>query len=159
MKKEAIFKTNPDKAASRVAINSFMMAGVITIITLIWTLKPENFSIFLIAQLILAVPLLFVSSLAYSKIGYWKETKLWDALGWYTNNIGNLFILNVFGIIASIFSMALALFYFATFIILMVIYSIINIIYNPASLKEKTFKFLFLVLIIFLGGIGPLYFF
>lgn len=156
MAKEDLFRTNPEKASAKVSINSFMIASLFFILTLIWTLNPEKFSSIIIYELVLAIPLLFVSSLSYSKIGYWKETKLWDWLGWFTNNIGNIFVLNVVGLIAATFSIKLSFLYFGLTILLMFIYSLINIIYRHNKLAEKLFKFLFFLVILFLGGIYPL---
>lgn len=147
------FKTNPEKSANRVSINSFMMGSLFFILTLILTLSPEKFNMVILSQLVLAIPLLFVSSLAYSKIGYWKDTKHWDTFGWFTNNLGSIFILNVVGLITATFSKNLAFAYFGLTLILMLIYSSINVLNNPSNLKEKTFKFLFFVAILFLGGI------
>jgi len=156
------FSTNPEKAASKVAINSFMIGSLFFILTLVWTLSPEKFGIVIVSELILAIPFLFVSSLAYSKIGYWKETKHWDIFAWYTNNVGNIFVLNVVGLIAGAMYRNIAFTYFALIILLMAIYTSINIfahkkVYQNVLFKEKLFKFFFFVLVLFLGGIFPLY--
>ena len=155
MKMNEMFKTNPHKAITRVTINSFMVGSLFFILTLIWTMNPEKFSSWVIIQLVLAIPLLFVSSLAYSKIGYWKETKLWDRFGWFTNNLGNIFVLNVVGLITSTLFQTLSLIYFGLTISLMLIYSIINIYYLPDQFSSKLFKFLFFVVVMILGGILP----
>ncbi|MFZ1019793.1 MAG: hypothetical protein WAN61_02290 [Minisyncoccia bacterium] len=153
MPEEYIFRTNPQKSANKVTINSFMMGALFFVLTLIITLGSGKFSSPIICQLFLAVPLLYVSSLAYSKIGYWKETYEWDALGWFANTIGNLFIINAIGLLALQFSHALADIYFALFCFLMIIYTFINIRQNKNILYEKIFKLLFLFVIVFLGGI------
>ena len=154
MKKE-FFDTNPSKAANKLTINSFMMGSVFFIFTLIWTLSPERFSSTIIFQLVMSIPLLFVSSLAYSKIAYWKETKLWDTLGWFTNTIANFFILNVVGLMIAQMFFSMSLFYFGLIIFLMFSYSSINVIYGPHTFKQKLFKFLFMVLGLIIGGILP----
>ena len=153
MDKEYIFKTNPQKSANKVTINSFMMGSLFFVLTLIITLDPNRFSHIIIFQLFLAVPLLYVSSLAYSKIGYWKETYEWDILGWFTNTTGNLFIINAIGLLALKFSHLLAYSYFFLFCLLMVIYTFINIRQNKKILNEKLFKLFFLLVIVFFGGI------
>ena len=160
MKKEDrdIFVTNPQKASAKVTINSFMMGSLFFIFTLIWTLNPQKFSLFIVAQIVLAIPLLFVSSLAYAKIGYREQTKLWDTFGWFTNNTGTIFILNAVGLMTITVSRELALLYFATIVVLMAMYSSINLIHKPTALWEKFFKFLFFVAILSLGGIAPLFF-
>ena len=155
MKKET-FETNPAKAANKLTINSFMMGSVFFIFTLIWTLNPEKFSKPIIFQLVSSIPLLFVSSLAYSKIAYWKETKLWDLLGWFTNTIANIFIFNVVGLMIAQMFRDMALFYFGLIIFLMFLYSLINVIYGKNNFKEKLFKFLFFVAGLIFGGILPI---
>ncbi|HLD04283.1 MAG TPA: hypothetical protein VJG90_01045 [Candidatus Nanoarchaeia archaeon] len=155
-KKEDFFQTNPQKASAKVTINSFMMGSLFFILTLIWSLNPEKFSLSIITQLVLAIPLLFISSLAYSKIGYWKEVKLWDYLGWFTNNLGNIFILNVIGLMTSKLYLSLAWIYFSLIVMLMVIYSWINCVYSPYALREKAFKLIFFLVVLLLGGILPL---
>ena len=153
-----IFETNQNKASSKVTINSFMMGSLFFILTLIWTLNPYKFGVLIVAQVVLAIPLLFVSSLAYTKIGHWEKVDLWDALGWYTNNIGSIFILNAVGLMTAQVYKNLSLCYFLLLIILMAIYSTINVVYKPETLKEKIFKFAFFVVVLTLGGLLPLFF-
>lgn len=155
-KKNDIFFTNPAKAQSRITINSFMMGSLFFMLTLVWSLNPSRFSFYILAQIVLAIPLLYVSSLAYAKVSYWREVKLWDTLGWFTNNTGNIFILNVVGLMTGSVYKNLAFAYFGLIIILMFIYSAINLIHNPKNPKEKLFKFFYFVLILILGGILPL---
>lgn len=151
-----IFKANPEKAASRVTINSFMIGSLFFVFTLIWTLNPHKFSQLVIFQLVLAIPMLFVSSLAYAKVGYRKEIEHWDMLGWYTNNIGNTFVLNVVGLLVATEYPWIAYVYFLSILALMLMYSIINVVINPETLGEKIFKYLFFVFFIFALGIFPL---
>jgi len=153
MEEKYIFQTNPQKSANKVTINSLMMGSLFFILTLIITLDPNKFSPAIIFQLFLAVPMLYVSSLAYSKIGYWKETFEWDALGWFTNTIGNLFVINAIGLLALKFSQTLSVLYFSLFCLLMIIYTFINIRQNKKILFEKIFKLVFLLVIVFFGGI------
>ena len=153
-----IFQTNANKASSKVTINSFMMGSLFFVLTLIWTLNPSKFSIFIVAQIVLAIPMLFVSSLAYAKIGYWEKVQLWDILGWFTNNIGSIFILNAVGLITAQIYEAVAVCYFFLLIILMAFYSIINVVYKRKTLREKIFKFIFFLVVLTLGGILPLFF-
>jgi len=151
--KEHFFQTNPAKSANKVTINSFMMGSLFFVLTLIITLDPNRFSKFIIYQLFLAIPLLYVSSLAYSKIGYWKETHDWNTLGWFTNTLGNLFIINAIGLLALKFSQALSELYFFTFCALMIIYTLINIRLNHKIWLQKLFKLAFLLLVIYFGGL------
>lgn len=153
MSAEYIFRTNPQKSANKVTINSFMMGSLFFVLTLIITLDPNKFSHAIIYQLFLAIPLLYVSSLAYSKIGYWEETYHWDTLGWFTNTVGNLFVINAIGLLALKFSLLLSQIYFFLFCVLMIVYTFINIKQNTKIFYEKMFKLVFLLLIVFFGGI------
>ncbi len=154
MKEELFFKTNPQKSANKVTINSYMMGSLFLVLSLIITLDPNKFSGLIMYQLVLAIPLLYVSSLAYSKIGYHTENiKYWDTLGWFTNTTGNLFVMNAIGLLTARFDPVLAHVYFYLFIILMIIYTFFNIKNNRGALYQKLFKLFFLLLIIFLGGI------
>jgi hypothetical protein len=133
-----------------------MMGSLSFILTLILTLNPTKFSIFVIAQIVFAIPMLFVSSLAYTKIGHWEKIKLWNTLGWFTNNIGSIFILNAIGLITAQLYRGVSFIYFVLLTILMAVYSIINVVYTPKTLKEKIFKFVFFMFVLTLGGILPL---
>ncbi len=109
-----------------------------------------------ILQLISAIPLLFVSSLAYTKVSYYKEVKLWDYLGWYTNTFGNALTLNSVGLLTSVIDRNIAYSYFGLIIILMFIYSIINVHLSPDLVWEKIYKLFFFIGIILILGILPL---
>jgi len=154
MKEGFFFKSNPQKSANKVTINSFMMGSLFLVLSLIITLDPSKFSIAIMYQLVLAIPLLYVSSLAYSKIGYHTENlKYWDTLGWFTNTTGNLFIMNAIGLLTAKFDPVLAHIYFYLFLILMIIYTFLNIKNNKGALNQKLFKLFYLLVIIFLGGL------
>lgn len=156
MARKYIFETNSQKASTQVSINSFMMGSLFFILTLLWTLDPLRFSPIILAQIVLAIPLLFVSSLAYAKISYWKETEMWEALGWFTNNVGNIFILNSVGLISATLYPQIAYTFFILLVILMVLYSAINVYYKPKTFWEKSFKLVFFLGVLALGGIMPL---
>jgi hypothetical protein len=151
--KKGFFEVNAAKASTKVSINAIMMGSLFFILTLIWTTNPARFGFAVVAQIVLAIPLLHISSLAYSKIGYSDKVVMWDVLGWFTNNIGSIFILNSIGLMIAEVYRDLAIFYFLTTIILMALYSVINIIYKPLSVKEKLFKFFFFLLVMLLGGL------
>ena len=148
-----IFSTNPQKSTNKVTINSFMMGSLFFVLTLIITLDPSKFSHLIIYQLFLAIPLLYVSSLAYSKIVYYEKTYHFDTLGWFTNTVGNLFINNAIGLLALKFSPNLSKVYFSLFCVLMTVYTFINVKQNEKIFYEKLFKLLFLLVIVFFGGI------
>jgi len=153
-KQDNLFSTNPEKAASKVAINGVMLASIFVMLAVVF-LDLEKFNTIAVIQMVLSIPLLFISSLAYSKIGYWKETKLWDLLGYFTNNFGNLFMINAIGLLASVISITFSYIYFGITIFLFLTYSIINIVYTRMY-GRKLFKFLFSLAILVIGGILPL---
>ncbi|MDH4358785.1 MAG: hypothetical protein OEV37_02455 [Candidatus Berkelbacteria bacterium] len=147
---------NPEKSISRVTINGAMMGSLFLILTLIWTLGPEKFNIYIIAQLVLAIPLLFISGLAYAKVGFRSKIRLFDRFGWITTVLGNNFILNVTGLIAATFSKTLSVIYFSLVFTLILIYYAINVFHCGDSLKEELIKVFVILAIILIGGILPL---
>jgi hypothetical protein len=153
--KKNIFRTNPEKAASKVTINSFMMGSLFFVFTIIWTINPHHFDVLIISQLVLAIPLLFVSSLAYTKVSYRDDVKLWDYLGWHTNTIGNALVLNVVGLLVAKEYLGVALAYYFLLITLMLIYSILNIYLNPENMTGKLYKFFFFIFFLVALGILP----
>ena len=154
--KSNFFEVNSHKAAVRVTVNSIMTGGLFLILSLIWTGGSGKFNIFILSQLVLAVPLLYVSALAYLKIGYSEKVALWDTLGWFTSNIGSILILNAVGLMTVPIDKPIAYLYFFLIFGLMLIYSIINMIYNPHEKAEKIFKFVFFLIVVTLGGLLPL---
>lgn len=146
-------KKNPQKSSTKVTINSFMMGSLFVVLSLIFSLNPENFSHYIIYQLVLAIPLLYVASLAYSKIGYWNDVLHWNSLGWITNTTGNLFVINAVGLLAAKYDPGLAYLYFFIFGSLMVVYTAINIRYSDSRYLRKFLKLSYLLLIITALGI------
>lgn len=155
-KEPKIFKLNPEKAAARVAINGVILASLFVMLAVIF-LEPERFNFMAVAQMVLSIPFIFVSSLAYSKLGYWKETKLWDLFGYLTYSFGIFFMINAIGLISSNISLPLAFLYFGLIICLLLIYSLINI-FHGRSLRTQSLKFLLAAAILFSGGVLPLLF-
>lgn len=151
-----IFKTNTAKASSKVALSSTMIGVLFFILTLILTLGPEKFNKFVIFQIVLSIPFLFVSILTYSKIAYWHDSDFWDMFGWLSVNIGNGLLLNVVGLMVASMDRTLAFIYFLILTILMFTYSCLNVYYS-GRLLEKMFKFLFFLSILLAGGILPLF--
>ena len=153
-KEKNIFTTIPEKSSARVAINGVMLASVFVMLAVIF-LELDKFNHIAVIQMILSIPLLYVSSLAYSKLGYWKETKRWDMFGYFTNTLGNLFLINAIGILASKISFMVSFIYFGVIVLLLFMYSYINVSHTK-RIGPKLFKFIFSLVILFLGGILPL---
>ena len=150
------FRSNPHKANMRIMLNSTMIGVLFFILTLILATGANKFDLIIIAQVVLAIPLLYVSILAYTKIAFWEETKMWDVYGWATTYAGNTLLLNAIGLIAYSINEHLAVAYFALLLLLMYSYSIINISYSKKTVRPKLWKFSFFLIICFLGGILPL---
>jgi len=154
--KKGFFITNPEKANSKVAINGVMLASIFVMMAVVF-LEIEKFEVIAVAEMVLSIPLLFISSLAYSKVGYLKRTKLWNSLGYFTTTLGNYFLINAIGITSHKLSFTFAYVYFGLIIFLTLAYSIINII-NTKQFGKQIFKFLFALVILLLGGVLPLIF-
>jgi len=150
------FRSNPHKASMRISLNSTMISVLFFILTLILATGANKFDLIIIMQLVLAIPLLYVSILAYTKIAFWQETKTWDIYGWATGYAGNTVLLNAIGLIAFSINQWLAVIYFAVLLLLMYSYSIINISYNKKTESQKLWKFSFFLVLNILGGIIPL---
>ncbi len=155
MKNEQVW-VNPHKASLRLAINAFMIGSLFIILTLIFSLGTQKFSAFIIWQVVLAIPLLFVSSLAYTKVSYREKSRLFDRYAWVTHTIGNNMVLNAFGIIAAEFSRTLGLVYFALAFVTLLAYYIIDVLHDPSQKGEDAVKVAFIGLIFLTGGVYPL---
>jgi len=151
------FKKNPEKAESRLHINSFLIGSLFTVLTILWTFSSKQVDIILMSQLVLAIPLIFFASLSFSKLGYFENHNLWDTFGWIANNLGYLLFFNAIGLLVALFSYReLAFIYFGLIIVLSSTYYIINIISQPGTLKEHLSKLILWLIVIFVGGVLPI---
>lgn len=157
MSKSSAFEVNSQKAGAKVAVNAAMLGVLFFVLTMILALGSRKFHPLAIWQLVLATPLLFVSSLAYGKIAYWKETELWDAFAWITGNTGNILTLNAIGLMVLSVGKTISLAYFILTLLCMLSYSLINIHYNHRLAGQKFRKFGFFLALILIGGILPIY--
>lgn len=149
---------HPERFLFRMEINFFMIDSLFFILTLIWALQPERFSTNIILQLVLAVPMLFVSCLAYSKADNKGRFPLFKRFGWITSTAGNNLVLNAVGLMTFTFHPEIAFAYFATLIPLVVVYYSLNMFYDLHSLREELLKLSFILIIILLGGVLPMFF-
>lgn len=147
-------RPNPEKSSARIAINSSMAGVALFIFTLIWALNPAHYSWIIISQLVLSIPLFYISLMAYTKLGYYADHKDWELYGWWTNTTGNHFILNVVGLMTSLFYITLAYAYFGILILLTSIYYIIKLKHSTKPVKTWLRYFYFILLLI-VGGILP----
>jgi len=153
------FKTNPQKAASKISINNNLISVCLATFGILWAIAPEKLTLPLIVQFTFAVPLFYVSSIAYAKIAYWDQVKFWDYLGWFTGTTATAFVLNIIAVLIFILGYKeMALAYFFILWSLLVVYTVINIRYNPQAVGVKIFKLLFFILIQLIFGVGIFYF-
>jgi hypothetical protein len=132
-----------------------MMGILVLILTVLWTLGAERYNVYIIVQLVLAIPMLFFSNLAYSKIGYRKNSSFFDRFGWVTSTLGNNFVLNVVALIAASFYPQLGYIYVILLAVGMTIYYILNILSSDNPLRQ-IIKLILIYAIIIAGAVVPL---
>jgi len=153
---EDFFVTNPEKAAAKIQINNILMASCLAILTILWGIGDRPQDQGLLAQLVLSVPLLYVSSIAYTKIAYREEVKWWDRLGWFSGTTATIAILNAFGIMTSSAGYpSIAVIYFLLTWALLFVYTCINLRYHPRAVGVKVFKYGYVVTLQVLFGLVP----
>jgi len=152
------FKTNPEKASSKIRINNNLIAVCLTLFGIVWAFAPERLDVEIVMQFIFAVPLLYLSSIAYTKIAYWKEVRLWDYLGWFSGTTGMAFVLNIVGIFTYLLGYeVMMIVYYLVIWGLLLLYTIINIHYDKKVIGIKVFKLAYFILIQLFFGLGVLY--
>ena len=135
------------------------MALCIALFGVIWAFAPEKLTIEILLQFMFAIPLLYISSIAYTKIAYYTQNKLWENLGWFTGTTGTAFVLNIIAIFMFLIGHPLvALFYFILIWVLLLSYTIINIYYDPRSIRMRIFRLCFFISVQLVFGIGVIYF-
>ncbi|MBI2405829.1 hypothetical protein HYV21_02145 [Candidatus Microgenomates bacterium] len=147
----------PPKATTRVALNNSLIAITIGVFFLTINLKQELLlPRVLILQFILAIPLLFTSSLAYSKVGYRDKIERWNKLAWITFILGYAFILNVIGIfVGNIIGTLESIVFFIITWVLVIIYSLVDLSYKQTVLRERLAKDSIFILIQLILGMLP----
>ena len=148
---------NSSKSSNRIGINRSLIAIAIGIFFLAVNLKKQILlEEILVLQLVLSIPMLLVSTLAYSKLGYREKTDKWNILAWVTFIFGYTFLLNIIGILLSdTVGIRTALIYFIVTWVVSLVYSLIDISYNRIVWKERLIKDILFTLIIILLGILP----
>ena len=143
------------KASNRIALNTRLLAVLITVLFLTINLKRELLLQHILAfQFIVPIPLLVTSILAYSKVSYREKVERWDKLGFITFILGYAFLLNVIGIlIGNLISVGLALTFFLVNWILALVYSAVDISYDRSIIKERAIKDVALILIQLVFGV------
>lgn len=152
------FKTNPHKANSKISINNTLIAVCLGVFSIMWALSPERLIPSVLLQFIFAIPLLYISSISYTKIAYHDKVRPWDYLGWFTGTTGTAFVLNIFGVLTySLGHETMALGYFVFTWLLLLIYTLTNIFEDKKSYKQRIFKFVYFIVIQLIFGVAILY--
>lgn len=143
------------KASARIALNRTLIGIVIGVFFLTINLRKELFfQKALVLQLVVSIPFLLTSILAYSKVAYRTKTEKWNNLAWFTFIVGYAFIINIIGILlASIAGKAIAIIFFASSWILSITYSLVDISCDKKAIKERVVKdALFILITTILGA-------
>ncbi|MEI6731047.1 MAG: hypothetical protein WCK90_00045 [archaeon] len=145
---------NPQKAESRLHINSFLMGSLFTVLSIIWAFGSGKINQYMVLQMVLAIPLILFASLSYAKMGYGRSHSIWDKFGWFTNNLGYILFLNATGLMVLAFaSKVFAVLYFVSVLILVSVYYMFNIITQPGTFREHVSKWIFYIILISIGGL------
>ncbi len=147
------------KGSDRIQINGILSGICIGVLSVILTLSDKTISEIVIIQLAMAVPCLTTSSLAYAKTCYrdMGEFNKWDTLGWLTNTLGYIMVLNSMAFLLYQSKYYLSTWIFiGTEIVLFAVYSIIDAHLKHSRIKEKVLKIIFYYFLIFLGSVLPI---
>jgi hypothetical protein len=147
--KEEINPKLVSKASARIALNRTLIGIVIGVFFLTINLRKELFfQKVLVLQLVISIPFLLTSILAYSKVAYRTNTEKWNNLAWFTFIVGYAFIINIIGILLGGFAgKAIAVIFFASSWTLSIIYSLVDISCDKKAVKERVAKDALFILI------------
>jgi hypothetical protein len=158
--KQSDEKINTQKSSTRISINIRLIAVAFTIFVFILATKTEILTASKIAtlQLVLAIPFLLSSTFARSKLCYSNESKKWDNFGWFTFIVGYAFLINVVGILISIYvSLLFGIIFFVVNAGLTSIYSAIDLSHSKETIMKRIGRdFFFIILLIALGVLPSL---
>lgn len=153
-------KDKSTKSNTRININSMLVGVAATVLFVIASISPEILKeeFWLALQLVLIIPLLITSSLAYSKLGYKKEANKWNTFAWLCFIIGFAFMINSTAILMSslglpIIGAALILVNF----LLTIIYAIFDHKYGEGSILEEVTKYFIFFVIQIVFGLGVIF--
>ena len=146
--------TNEFKASVRVTIASMLIGICFTVFALVWAFdRNVKLNHFIMSQLIFAMPILYYSTTAYSKLGYKKNAGLWNKFAVVTFIIGYSLIINAIGIMIYVADLFInAILFFVLVWLLDIIYSICEIAEDRKNLRERIVKTGFFILATF--GLG-----
>jgi hypothetical protein len=147
------------KGTDRIQIINILAAACIAILSVLLGLSGQRFSGWMIVQLAVATPLLVTSSLAYAKVGYRdvNEYPIWDGLGWATLSLGYIMTLNALAIMLHTSGYVGAYWWFiGTTVFLYVTYSMLDVVARKDRLREKAWKLMVYLVLIFAGAALPI---
>lgn len=151
--------TAQSKGSDRIQINNILAAISVTILAILAGAMDKVHPV-AIYGLVVAVPLLVTSSLAYTKLSYRKgEYEAWNGLGWWTHTLGYFIVIGSISVhLASqgerMVASSLLLANFA----LVVVYSIVDVNATKVAktrqlrMKEKVLKGLVIAVVLGFAG-------
>ncbi len=146
------------KSTARLQLVIRLIAVAFMMFIFIMTVRPEIFSenLFMVTQLVFAIPILLTAALAMSKMMYSHESLVWDNLAFVTFTVGFAFLMNVVGILIALYTnVMVAIAYFIMIWTLHVIYSMSYISYDKSAKKERLTKDFLFITVQFLLGLLP----
>ncbi|MEI6851080.1 MAG: hypothetical protein WCK26_03890 [Candidatus Saccharibacteria bacterium] len=151
-------EVNIQKTKNRMAINSSLLAISFSIFIFIiafnGSLMKKN--IFVPIELTAAIPLFLSANFANSKLTYSRKKKMWENYCLITFVIAYSFLINIVGILLSLFvSVDIGMLFFFIVILTPLIYSTLAVIENPKILKTRIIEDLFFIILVIIGGVLP----
>jgi hypothetical protein len=146
--------TPTTRYGGRVVINTFLLSTAVLVFFTTLNLRQEMLSRPLVLlQLVLSIPVLLTSCLAYVKADSEASHDAWRTFAWLTFVLGYGFMLNVIGVmVATIGGTVFSVIFFCASVALAVAYSAVDIILKRSSLADRLPKdALFLVIQLGLG--------
>ncbi|HLP79741.1 MAG TPA: hypothetical protein VK158_03850 [Acidobacteriota bacterium] len=152
---EREFEIKVVKSQNRVALNLTLLQIVVGVFTFIVAVSPHILeqNLLIAVQLVMCIPLLMSSTFSRQKHAYAKSSHLWSGFGYVTFLLAYSALINVVGILLSLYAtIAIALSFFAVCIVLAIAYSVMEVL----EIEEKLFfriakDALFIILLVVFG--------
>lgn len=145
------------KGTVRIVINSFLNAFCIALLAFFLNNPRENKSNeIVIYLLVMSIPILFTSSLFYTKVAYRevREYYWWNKAAWLTHTIGYFALINAIFLTIYLYSYKWpALAFIIITMLLTLVYSMIDVILDFRRIWEKLWKQSFYLLLIYFGSL------
>ncbi|WP_422006834.1 hypothetical protein [Roseivirga pacifica] len=151
------------KGQVRIVINSFLNAFCIALLA--YYLNSDEtgeHSFAIILQLVVSIPVLFTSSLLYTKVAYRPHSEyfIWNRVAWHSHTIGYFALMNA--IFLTVFDSEpdkswLAWTFLGITIFLTLVYAFIDVYLKFERIYEKIWKESLYVLYIYSGSVVAIY--